>query len=117
MPIVLPLLKLALALQSSWDTYKVLRPPRSQSQRAIAQRKRSMKGALSVWVVWAAVSMVERPLDNTVGFVMPFYSELKSGIFFALLAFRAFVAEPIILQIIRPLLKPYTKHIDAFVDF
>ena len=52
MPIVLPLLKLSLAVQSTWDAYKALRPPRSLSERAIAQRKRSMKAVLSVWVVW-----------------------------------------------------------------
>ena len=44
-------------------------------------------------VVWqAAVSILERPLDSTIGIIMPFYGEAKNVVFFSLLIFRSFVS-------------------------
>lgn len=59
MPLIVPVLRLAMLFLNIYDSYKTLKlPPLSArngghpSQRALSQRKRDMKGCLAVWMVW-----------------------------------------------------------------
>lgn len=59
MPLVVPVLRLAYVFLNVFDTFKVLRlpPPSARnggqpSARAMSQRKRAMKGIMTVWIVW-----------------------------------------------------------------
>ncbi|KZV97262.1 hypothetical protein EXIGLDRAFT_608229, partial [Exidia glandulosa HHB12029] len=110
------LLQLALVVHNVWDTYKILKPPPRPSQRALASRKRAMKSALAVWIVWAAFWLLEPTLDATLGLLMPFYSQAKSFLALGLLVFRSYAAEPIVLHVIRPALKPYVPMIDGILE-
>lgn len=85
------LLQLALVVHNVWDTYKILKRPQRPSQRALASRKRAMKSALAVWIVWAAFWLLEPTLDATLGLLMPFYSQAKSFLALGLLVFRSYV--------------------------
>lgn len=56
---VVPILRLAYLFLNIYDTYKVLKTPapsqRSGGQpslRAMTQRKRDMKGIMTIWIVW-----------------------------------------------------------------
>ena len=56
---VVPILRLAYLFLNIYDTYKVLKiplpSPRSGGQpspRAMTQRKRDMKGIMTIWIVW-----------------------------------------------------------------
>ena len=56
---LVPILLLAYLFLNIYDTYKVLKipPPSSRggaqpSQRAMTQRKRDMKGIMTIWIVW-----------------------------------------------------------------
>jgi len=59
---IVPILRLAYLFLNIYDTYKVLKPPtpsaRSGGQpsvRAMTQRKRDMKGVMTVWTVWVCL--------------------------------------------------------------
>lgn len=59
MPLVVPMLRLAMLFLNIYDSYKVLKPPSPSSRhanrpslRAVTQRKRNIKGCLAVWLVW-----------------------------------------------------------------
>ena len=56
---VVPILRLAYLFLNIYDTYKVLKipPPSTRSggqpsTRAMTQRKRDMKGIMTIWTVW-----------------------------------------------------------------
>ena len=56
---IVPILRLAYLFLNIYDTYKVLKPPAPSarnggqpSPRAVTQRKRDMKGIVTVWTVW-----------------------------------------------------------------
>lgn len=59
MGIVVPILRTAFVLLNIYETFKTLKlpPPSARnggqpSVRAMSQRKRNMKGCLSVWLIW-----------------------------------------------------------------
>ncbi len=59
MGIVVPILRTACVLLNIYETFKTLKlpPPSARnggqpSVRAMSQRKRNMKGCLSVWLIW-----------------------------------------------------------------
>ena len=60
MPLVLPFLRLLLLFVNVYETFKTLRPPRGSSRssqlsvRAVSQRKRDMKGCMTVWLLWVS---------------------------------------------------------------
>ncbi|KAF9462006.1 hypothetical protein BDZ94DRAFT_1195247 [Collybia nuda] len=124
MPLVVPILRLAMLFLNVYDSYKTLKfpPPSARnggqpSQRAISQRKRDMKGCLAVWIVWSCVITYERLAEAIISIFIPFYDEFKSLALLFLIMTRARGAEPIFLHIIRPLLKPYTATLDICLDF
>ncbi|KAH9943168.1 uncharacterized protein BXZ73DRAFT_97222 [Epithele typhae] len=120
MPLVVPVLRLAYVFLNVFETFKTLRlpPPSSRnggqpSVRAMSQRKRAMKGCMTVWLVWACFIIYERWAEVFVYLVVPFYSEIKSLFILFFLMTRAKGAEPVYLHVIRPLIKPYTAPLDA----
>ncbi|KAI0091839.1 hypothetical protein BDY19DRAFT_870960, partial [Irpex rosettiformis] len=124
MGIVVPILRTAFVLLNIYETFKTLKhpPPSARnggqpSVRAMSQRKRNMKGCLSVWLIWFCYAFYERTADSFVSFFIPFYSEIKSIILLFFLVTRAKGAEPIYLHVIRPLVKPYTNTLDSLLEF
>ncbi|KDR84264.1 hypothetical protein GALMADRAFT_236970 [Galerina marginata CBS 339.88] len=123
MPLFVPILRLLMLFLNVYDSYKTLKDPPTSSRnggrpsvRAVSQRKRDMKGCLAVWIVWASLSMYERILENIIRLFVPFYDEFKSlGLLFLILT-RARGAEPIYLHLIRPLIKPHTRTLDASLE-
>ncbi|KAI0652887.1 hypothetical protein C8Q70DRAFT_691719 [Cubamyces menziesii] len=123
MPLVVPVLRLAYVFLNIFDTFKVLRlpPPSARnggqpSARAMSQRKRAMKGTMTVWMVWACFTLYERWVETFVWLFVPFYSEIKALVIVFFLLTRAKGAEPIFLHIIRPAIKPYSGVLDALFD-
>ncbi|EJF62316.1 hypothetical protein DICSQDRAFT_32402, partial [Dichomitus squalens LYAD-421 SS1] len=123
MPLVVPVLRLAYTFLNVFETFKTLRlpPPSARnggqpSQRAMAARKRSMKGVMTVWMVWACFMLYERWVETFVWLFVPFYSEIKSLFILFFLLTRAKGAEPVFLHVIRPVIKPYTVPLDALCD-
>ncbi|KAI0355308.1 hypothetical protein OH77DRAFT_316480 [Trametes cingulata] len=123
MPLVVPVLRLAYVFLNVFDTFKVLRlpPPSARnggqpSARAMSQRKRAMKGTMTVWMVWACFTLYERWVETIVWLFIPFYSEIKALVILFFLLTRAKGAEPIFLHILRPLIKPYSAPLDALFD-
>lgn len=64
MPLVIPILRLAYMFLNVFETYKTLKlpPPSSRndgqpSARAMAARKRAMKGCMTIWLVWVSSSV------------------------------------------------------------
>ncbi|KAG8933929.1 hypothetical protein FRC00_012669 [Tulasnella sp. 408] len=116
------LLRLTLLAVNVLDTFKILRPPKPRkggtepSARALAVRKRGMKGILCVWIVTACWLTVESISDRTVIYLTPFYNEIKTLCFMFLIFTRASGAEPILLKVIRPLLRPYIQTIDSLLE-
>lgn len=124
MPLIVPILRLAMLFLNIYDSYKVLKPPlpsprhaNRPSLRAVTQRKRTMKGSLAVWIVWCCYILYERTFEGVVGLFVPFYDEVKSLATIFLILTRARGAEPIYLYLIRPFLKPYTETLDTLLDF
>ncbi|KAH0588079.1 hypothetical protein J132_11042 [Termitomyces sp. J132] len=123
MPLFVHLLRVLMLFLNVYDSYKTLRLPppslRNQgrpSQRALVQRKRDMKGCLAVWIVWVCVTMYEGHIEGLVSLFVPFYDEIKClGLLFLIMT-RARGAEPIYLNFIRPLIKPYGPTIDLALD-
>ncbi|KAG6834527.1 hypothetical protein H0H93_009136, partial [Arthromyces matolae] len=123
MALFVHVLRLVMLFLNIYDSYKTLRqpPPSTRnegrpSQRALTQRKRDMKGCLAVWIVWMCIATYEGYAEGLVSLLVPFYDEIKSlGLLFLIMT-RARGAEPIFLNIIRPLVKPYTPTIDLFLD-
>ncbi|KAF8883179.1 hypothetical protein CPB84DRAFT_1686447 [Gymnopilus junonius] len=123
MPLFVPILRLLMLFLNVYDSYKTLKdpPPSSRnagrpSVRAISQRKRDMKGCLAVWIVFASLSVYERTMEAIVCIFIPFYDEIKSLALLFLILTRARGAEPIYLHVIRPLVKPYTRTLDATLE-
>ncbi|KIM35158.1 hypothetical protein M413DRAFT_449867 [Hebeloma cylindrosporum] len=123
MPLFVPILRLLMLFLNVYDSYKTLKEPQPSSRnggrpsiRAMSQRKRDMKGCLAVWIVWAALSIYERLLESVISLFIPFYDEFKSLALIFLILTRARGAEPIYLHLIRPLIKPYTRTLDATLD-
>ncbi|KAI9064841.1 hypothetical protein FKP32DRAFT_1757075 [Trametes sanguinea] len=123
MPLVVPVLRLAYVFLNIFDTFKVLRlpPPSARnggqpSARAMSQRKRAMKGTMTVWMVWACFTLYERWVETFVWLFVPFYSEIKALVILFFLLTRAKGSEPIFLHLIRPAIKPYTVPLDALFD-
>ena len=59
MPLVVPALRVLFTFLNVFETFKTLKMPPPSSRnggkptvRAMSQRKRSMKGSLTVWLVW-----------------------------------------------------------------
>ncbi|GLB34207.1 putative TB2/DP1, HVA22 family protein [Lyophyllum shimeji] len=123
MPLVVPVLRLAMLFLNVYESYKTLKtpPPSARnegrpSQRALTQRKRDMKGCLAVWIVWSCLMTYETFAEGLVSLFVPFYDEVKSlGLLFLILT-RARGAEPIFLHLIRPSVKPYVPTIDMLLD-
>ncbi|PPQ69893.1 hypothetical protein CVT26_014156 [Gymnopilus dilepis] len=123
MPLFVPVLRLLMLFLNVYDSYKTLKepPPSARnagrpSVRAMSQRKRDMKGCLAVWIVWASLSIYERTVEAVVCLFIPFYEEFKSLALLFLILTRARGAEPIYLHVIRPLVKPYTRTLDATLE-
>ena len=62
MALFVPILRLLMLFLNIYDSYKTLKYPASSTRnggrptvRAISQRKRDMKGCLSVWIVWVSL--------------------------------------------------------------
>ncbi|KAG6897181.1 hypothetical protein C0992_003570 [Termitomyces sp. T32_za158] len=123
MALFVHLLRILMLFLNIYDSYKTLRlpPPSSRndgrpSQRALVQRKRNMKGCLAVWIVWMCIITYEGYVEGLVSLFVPFYDEIKSlGLLFLIMT-RARGAEPIFLNFIRPLVKPYSPTIDLVLD-
>ncbi|KAF8592110.1 hypothetical protein K439DRAFT_386326 [Ramaria rubella] len=122
MPVVLSILRLWILILNLYGTFKAMKPPplsqrstrngQGPSARAMQLRKRELKSRLAVWVVWAMFLTIERPLDGTIGLLVPFYNQLKClGLIFMLIT-RSHGAEAIFLHIIHPAIRPYTPAID-----
>ncbi|KAF8309357.1 hypothetical protein DL93DRAFT_2042783, partial [Clavulina sp. PMI_390] len=109
-------------LSNVWTSYKTLKPPplskrrEGPSQKALATRKRELKSCLAVWIVWVTWSCAESIADRSVGMVIPFYSDIKAVFLIVLFFTRALVAEPLLLHVIRPTLKPYIRTIDSVLS-
>ncbi|KAK2465933.1 hypothetical protein APHAL10511_001574 [Amanita phalloides] len=123
MPLLVPILRLAMLFLNIYDSYKVLKPPppsprhaNHPSLRAITQRKRNLKGTLAIWIVWCCFTLYERLFEVIVSLFIPFYDEMKSLVIIFLMLTRSRGAEPIYLHIIRPFLKPYTETLDSVLD-
>ncbi|KAI0776149.1 hypothetical protein BD413DRAFT_526838 [Trametes elegans] len=123
MPLVVPALRLAYLFVNVFDTFKVLRlpPPSARnggqpSARAMSQRKRAMKGTMTVWIVWTCFTLYERWVETIIYLFIPFYSEIKALFILFFILTRAKGAEPIFLHLLRPLIKPYTVPLDALFD-
>ena len=58
MPLVVPALRLFLLFLNVYETFKTLKPPArsrrtgEQTPRAVSQRKRDMKGCMTIWLLW-----------------------------------------------------------------
>lgn len=124
MPLILPALRAAYVFLNVWETFKTIKlPPGSArnggqpSVRAMSQRKRAMKGCMTIWLVWCCFQIYEKTLDGVVGLLIPFYNELKSLVVLFFLLTRARGAEPVYLHVLRPLVKPYVTTLDALLDF
>lgn len=66
MGLVVPALRLCFLFLNIYETFKVLKLPRPSprnngqpSVRAMTQRKRDMKGVMTIWMVW--VCPLDRP--------------------------------------------------------
>jgi len=64
MPLVVPVLRLFMVFMNVYDTYKTLKMPTGRkgghpSMKAMAQRKRDLKGCLAVWIVWVRIAVRE----------------------------------------------------------
>lgn len=114
-----------LLFQNVYTTYKALKPPKPSRKarhgvdplaKAKAARKRELKGMLACWIVWSCWSTAEAIADRTISVLTPFYSEIKMFLILFLIAGRSAMAEPILLHVIRPLIKPYYVPLDACVD-
>ncbi|KAK7696181.1 hypothetical protein QCA50_000832 [Cerrena zonata] len=122
MPLIVPALRILFTFLNVFETFKTLKMPPPSSRnggnptvRAMSQRKRSMKGCLTVWLVWCCFMLYERTVDSIIGMFIPFYNEFKSLVILFLLLTRARSAEPIFLHVIRPLIKPYVTTLDALL--
>jgi receptor expression-enhancing protein 5/6 len=123
MGLLVLMLRSYLVFQNVYVTYKTLKmpPPSSRnggkpSIRAMSQRKRDMKGCMTIWIVWCCLAAYEAVIEPIVGIFIPFYGEIKSLVLIAFILARARGAEPIYLHAIRPLVKPYMSTVDAVLD-
>ncbi|KAF8645492.1 hypothetical protein AX16_007777 [Volvariella volvacea WC 439] len=123
MGLVVPLLRLGMVFLNVYETFKTLKmpPPSARnggqpSVRALSQRKRDMKGCLTIWIVWCCFTTYERLIERIVSLFIPFYDEFKSLAILFLILTRARSAEPIFLHVIRPALKPHAPTLDMFLD-
>ncbi|KAH8094892.1 hypothetical protein BXZ70DRAFT_1078847 [Cristinia sonorae] len=123
MPLLLPILRAFWVFSNVFDSFKTLRlpPPSARNGghptvRAMSQRKRNMKGCMTVWLVWCCFATYERTLDSVVGLFIPFYNEIKALVIIFFLLTRARGAEPIYLHILRPVIKPYVATLDVLLD-
>lgn len=113
MPLVVPALRLLYVFLNIYETFKVLKlpPPSARnggqpSTRAMGQRKRAMKGCMTIWLVWVSVrgysiqsyrlisrkgcfAMYESTVDTVVSLFIPFYDELKSLVILFFMLTRA----------------------------
>ncbi|THH30280.1 hypothetical protein EUX98_g3902 [Antrodiella citrinella] len=128
MPLILPLLRALWVSSIVYDSFKTLKPPPPSekkngssgqgqpSVRAMSQRKRNMKGCMTVWLIWCCFATYERTLDTAVGIFIPFYDEIKSLLILFFLVTSTRGAEPVYLHVLRPAIKPYTSELDALMD-
>ncbi|KAG8714825.1 hypothetical protein FRC11_006922 [Ceratobasidium sp. 423] len=114
-----------LLFQNVYSTYKALKPPKASRKskngvdptvKAKHSRKRELKGMLACWIVWSCWTSAEAIADRTIAVLTPFYSEIKMFLLLFLIIGRSTMAEPILLHVIRPLVKPYYVSLDWFVD-
>ncbi|KAI0939848.1 hypothetical protein AcV5_001123 [Taiwanofungus camphoratus] len=123
MPLVVPALRLLYVFLNIYETFKVLKlpPPSARnggqpSTRAMGQRKRAMKGCMTIWLVWGCFAMYESTVDTVVSLFIPFYDELKSLVILFFMLTRARGAEPIYLHVFRPVIKPYAATMDSCLE-
>lgn len=119
---VVPILRLLYLFLNIYDTYKVLKspPPSARnagqpSARAMTQRKRDMKGIMTIWIVWCCIATYEKAVDPLIIY-FPFYDEIKSIFILFFIVTRARGAEPVYLHVIRPLIKPHTQTVDTLLE-
>ncbi|KIM29623.1 hypothetical protein M408DRAFT_34679, partial [Serendipita vermifera MAFF 305830] len=110
-------LNLALIWVNTYATFKTLdrksAGKRSSSSRFQQRNKRDMKSCLSVWVVWVCWKYLEGVVDTTIGIFIPFLHEIKCLFILLLILTRPWGAEPLVLNVLRPTIRPYTGIIDA----
>ncbi|VDB90098.1 unnamed protein product [Peniophora sp. CBMAI 1063] len=123
MGLLVLVLRSYLVFQNVYVTFKTLKMPPPSSRnggkptiRAMAQRKRDMKGCMTIWIVWCCLATYEAVVEPVISIFVPFYSEIKSVVLIAFILARARGAEPIYLHLIRPILKPYISTLDAILD-
>ncbi|CCA70669.1 hypothetical protein PIIN_11854 [Serendipita indica DSM 11827] len=114
------ILNLVLLWVNSWATFKTLNRRHLAAQKTttrgsrMQQRsKREMKTCLSVWVVWVTWRYIERVVDHSVGILIPFLHEIKCLVLIFLIIARSWATEPLVLQVLRPAIKPYVGLIDT----
>ncbi|KZT05545.1 uncharacterized protein LAESUDRAFT_602256, partial [Laetiporus sulphureus 93-53] len=123
MQLIVPILRMVYIFLNVFDTFKTLRLPPSSAKnggkptaRAMSQRKRSMKGCMTVWIVWCCYVIYERTFDPMVRLFVPFYDEIKSILILFFLVSRARGSEPVFLFVIKPVIKPYAATLDLIFD-
>ncbi|TFY76887.1 hypothetical protein EWM64_g7126 [Hericium alpestre] len=123
MGLIVLTLRSYLVFQNIYQTFKTIkRPPPSArnngqpSVRAMTQRKRDMKGCMSIWIVWCCLASYEAVVEGIISIFIPFYDEIKSIILVFFILSRARGAEPIYLHVVRPLVKPYVATLDSLLD-
>ncbi|KAJ3537150.1 hypothetical protein NM688_g6730 [Phlebia brevispora] len=82
----------------------------------MSQRKRAMKGCMTVWLIWCCFATYEKTADGIIGIFIPFYSEIKALILLFFILTRARGTEPVYLHILRPMVKPYARPLDSLVE-
>lgn len=119
---VVPVLSLLYLFLNIYDTYKVLKcpPPSARnggqpSARAMTQRKRDMKGIMTIWIVWCCIATYQKAVDPLIIY-FPFYDEIKSIFILFFIVTRARGAEPVYLHVIRQLIKPHTQTVDTLLE-
>ena len=119
MGLLVLVLRSYLVFQNVYVTYKTLKMPPPSSRnggkptiRAMAQRKRDMKGCMTIWIVWvcpscftdtSATCLTSHPcqcclaayeavVEPIISIFVPFYSEIKSVVLIAFILARARVS-------------------------
>ncbi|KAI0797094.1 hypothetical protein C8Q75DRAFT_888171 [Abortiporus biennis] len=124
MPLIVPALRAIYVFSNIFETFKTLKMPPPSARnggqptvRALSQRKRAMKGVMTVWLVWVCFMVYERTIDGIISIFIPFYNEFKALVLVFFMLTRAKGAEPVYLHILRPLVKPYVTTLDALLEY
>ncbi|ORY53994.1 hypothetical protein BCR35DRAFT_310501 [Leucosporidium creatinivorum] len=116
---LLRMLLLSINIVSSFKALKpVLRKRRSSQEpknlsSADRARRRAIKEQLVCWVVFIALAWGEKLADRTLAWIVPLYSQIKLVVLFFMLAWRSAGAQIIFKKVIKPLVLPYERPLDA----